>query len=137
MEILFQGSNTFVSPEAVEHDGRNYDPKHLIDVYAKKDSGYRKGIIWGTIFVFVSISCFTSYWTTFGLILLLLGGGLIGWNYYQIQDERATTFVCVSFSGGRHTGEPDAFVAIVNSYIEAMELQSALWKAKELAGEES
>jgi len=130
METLFQGSNTYVSTEVVEYDGQSYDPKTLIRVLVDKDKASLKGMIWGGIIAFIGIICLSNSWTTFGLILLIGGGAWAAWSYYLNQDERADSYVSVSFSGGRHTGKPDVFVAPIKGFTKAKELEKALWLAK-------
>lgn len=127
MTELFQGNNTYVSTEVVEHNGQSYDPSTLIAVIVDKDSSYKKGMLFGAVIAIIGIFFLGS---TFGLILLIGGGVWGGWNFYQNQDERALTFVTASFSGGRHTGKPDVFCATINSYKKGLELQAALWEAK-------
>jgi len=131
MAALFQGSNTYVSSEVVEHDGQRYDPKTLIRVSVDKDKTALKGIIWGGVFAFIGFICLLNGWVIFGLILFLGGGGWAAWSFYDNQDERVDSFVAVSFSGGRHTGKPDVFIARVKGFIKAKELEKALWLAKE------
>jgi hypothetical protein len=129
--ILFKGFNTFVSDEVVEHNGQSYDPKTLIRVVTDKDNASLKGMIWGSIIAIIGLICLFSGWVIFGLIVFVCGGGWAAFNYYQYQDERADSFVTASFSGGRHTGSPDVFVAPIRGFNKAKELEKALWQAKE------
>ena len=130
-EVLFHSNNVYVSTKKVEYDGQSYDPSTLIAVAIEKDSGLIKGMIVGIVAVIIGIICLANGWTTFGSILLI--GGLLcsGFYYFMNQDNRASTFITVSFSGGRHTGKPDVFVTSIDSYTKSKELKAALLNAKE------
>ncbi len=130
-EVLFNSNNVYVSTKTVEYDGQSYDPSTLIALIVEKDPGLMKGIIVSAIIAIIGIIFMANGGSGFGTVLLI--GGLLGFVFYYFmrQDQRALTFVTVSFSGGRHTGKPDVFATSIHSYIKSNELKAALLKAKE------
>ena len=130
MSTLYDSNNTFVSTEVVEFDGQKYNPKELIKVFVMRHDEYG-GIFKGGGIAIVGIIVMFYGWGIFGAILLLIGGIWCGKTIYDNQDERVYHTVSPSFSGGRHTGDPDRFTVHIKGVTEAKRLEKALLLAKE------
>jgi hypothetical protein len=132
MPVLFQGYDTYVSEELIEHKGQKYDPSTLSYVVVTKDKGDRKSIIWCSVIAFFSlIAIFAWGWTTIGLIALLLSGAFGGWLIYQDKQDKVLHFVTVAFQTS-YTGSGDLFTLSVFGEKKAREIENALGKSKEL-----
>ena len=130
MSTLYHNNNTFVSTEVVEFDGQKYDPKDLTQVFVMRHDEYG-GILKGGAIAIGGIIVMFYGGGTFGTILLLFGGIWCAKNFYDNQDERVYYTVSPSFSGGRHTGDPDTFIVHIKGASEAKKLEKALWLSKE------
>jgi hypothetical protein len=130
MGTLYHNNNTFVSTEVVEFDGKKYNPKELLKVFVLSHEEYG-GIFKGGGLALLGIILLSSGVTTIGAIVLLIGGIWCGSTIYNNQEERVYYTVSPSFSGGRHTGDPDSFTVHLKGKTEAKKLEKALWQAKE------
>lgn len=132
MAELFYGYDTYVSESVIEHKGQKYDPGTLSYVVVNKDKGDRKSIIWCSVIAFFSlIAIFSWGWVTFGLITLLLSSAFGGYLYYQQKQGKGLYFISVAFQTS-YTGNNDVFTVAVFDEVKARELESALYKAKEI-----